>query len=77
VTTFRLLLYAMYALWGSTLLGAAFGTSRLTPIAGEGFAGTAWQEGIVSLGLATGSVAVLAAIACLLYGLGRKGRAST
>jgi hydroxylaminobenzene mutase len=76
-TTFWLLVCAMYVLWGATLLGAAFGTSRLTPIAGEGFAGSAWQEGIVALGLATGSVAVLVAIVCILYGLAQKGRAST
>ena len=36
-TTTRLLLFSLYGIWGFTLLGALFGTSQLTPIAGEGF----------------------------------------
>ncbi|UCE85243.1 MAG: hydrogenase [Deltaproteobacteria bacterium] len=68
--TFWLLLYSMYAIWASTLLGAFLGTSRLTPLAGEGHAGTPWEELLVSSGLATGSAAVLVGMALFIYGLG-------
>jgi hydroxylaminobenzene mutase len=72
--TFWLLVYAMYATWAATLLGAAFGTSRATPIAGAGFSGAPWQEAIVTFGLFTGSFAVLAGVLLALYGLGRRRR---
>lgn len=65
-----LALYAMYAIWAATLLGAFFGTSRATPIAGEGYVGAAWQEALVDAGLVTGSAAVLVAVVLVVYGLG-------
>ena len=66
---FGLLLYAMYAIWGFTLLGAAFGTSQANPIAGAGYQAAAWQEALVTGGLSSGAVAVLIACGVALYGL--------
>jgi len=71
-TTFWLLLYSMYMIWVATLLGAMWGTSRSTPIAGAGHSGAAWQEVLVFFGLGSGSVAILVAIALTLYGLGSR-----
>lgn len=62
-------LYAMYGIWGFTLLGAAFGTSRANPIAGAGFEALPWQEMLVAGGLTSGAIASLAAVGLVLYGL--------
>ena len=55
---FWLLLFTLYALWLGNLLGAAFGTSGSTPLAGAGQAGAAWQEMTVTGLLVAGSVAM-------------------
>lgn len=60
---------SMYLIWLALALGAAFGTSRATPIAGAGFEGTAWQEAVVSSLLYLGSVGAIAAVAVVLFGL--------
>jgi hydroxylaminobenzene mutase len=72
--TFWLLVYSMYAIWAATLLGAFLGTSRLTPLAGEGYAGSPWAEALVSAGLATGSAAVLVGMVFFVYGLGARSK---
>jgi len=76
LTAQRLLLYSAYAIWISTVLGGIFGTSRATPIAGEGYSGSAWQEILVSAGLGTGSLAVLVAVSLLVVGFTRTGETS-
>lgn len=67
-----LLLYSAYVIWASTLVGAIFGTSRATPIAGAGHAGQPWQEWLVTAGLTSGAVAVVVAITVLLYGFAKR-----
>jgi len=57
-----LVLYAAFVNWGATSLAAAWGTSRLTPLAGAGYSGAAWQE-LVSAVL--GISIVLSAISAL------------
>ena len=69
---FWLALYATYVNWASTLLSAIFGTSRMTPIAGAGFAGLAWQENLVAFGLISLSLAIVAVCMLALWGLRRK-----
>jgi hydroxylaminobenzene mutase len=69
-----LLLYSAYAIWTSTLLGSIWGTSKATPIAGSGFSGAPWQEVLVSLGLATGSLAALVAFSMIVWQLCRMRR---
>lgn len=72
LTAFWTALYSMYAIWGFTLLGAAFGTSQANPIAGAGFEGAPWQEMLVTSGVATGGLASLIAFGIVLYGLRRR-----
>ena len=74
--TGRLLNVGAYALWTGSVLAALCGTSRATPIAGAGFAGTRWQELSVSLILILGSVASLSGVGFVLLGLIRARRAS-
>jgi hydroxylaminobenzene mutase len=61
-------LYAAYANWFASLLGAITGASRLTPIAGAGTKGDAMAETIVSLLLESLSVAALLGTALAIYG---------
>lgn len=66
---FWLALYGTYVNWASTLAAAIFGTGRMTPIAGAGYVAEAWQENLVSAGLYTLSVAMLAVCVIALVGL--------
>ena len=66
---FRLSVASMYAISLALLLAAAFGTSAATPIAGAGFAGSAWQEALVTGLLYSGSAAIIAAALLVIYGL--------
>lgn len=63
------LLTGTFTNWLATLLAAAFGTSKMTPIAGHGFEGVAWQESLVSAGLAVVGLTMLVALSLLVYGL--------
>ena len=71
---FALALYGTYANWASTLLAAAMGTGRSTPIAAPGRQGLLWQEAIVDFGLISLSVAMVVAMVIVLRGLRRVGR---
>ena len=62
-------IFSMYAIWGALLLAAVFGTSRTTPIAGAGFEGTLWQEGIVAVLLYAGSAGILLGAGLVFFGL--------
>lgn len=62
-------LFSMYAIWIALLLAAVFGTSRVTPIAGAGFQGDAWQEGLVAILLYSGSGAILVGAGLVVWGL--------
>jgi hydroxylaminobenzene mutase len=69
---YGLAVYGAYAGWAAVQLGAVFGTSRMTPIAGAGHTAPAYQEAIVSAGLVTGAAALLVACGLLLWGLRRR-----
>jgi len=71
---FWLALYGSYANWASTLLAAAFGTGALAPIAAAGRHALPWQEGLVTFGLVSLSIADITCCLILLRGL--RGRAS-
>jgi hydroxylaminobenzene mutase len=60
---------SLYAIWAALFLAAAFGTSRVTPIAGAGFQGAAWQEGLVAVLLYAGSAGILLAAGLVFWGL--------
>ncbi len=60
---------SLYLLWLANLLGAIFGTSRATPIAGAGFAGEPWQELLVGALLGVGALGILVGIGLAVWGL--------
>lgn len=61
--------YAAYANWVGSLLGAITGASRLTPIAGAGTTGTPVAEAVVSFLLLSLSLAALVGTALAVWGL--------
>jgi hypothetical protein len=72
--TFGLALYASYVNWGANLLAGVFGGSKMLPIAAGGqAAGAAWQETLVSSGLVSCALAILACCTLVLWGLRRGG----
>jgi hydroxylaminobenzene mutase len=73
---FWLALFGTYVNWATVLLGAAWGTSQLSPIAGAGHAAAGWQETIVNILLYSLSVAIVACVAIILWGLRRKASAA-
>ena len=66
---FWLMIYGTFANWFFITLAAILGTSEMTPIAGKGYNGAAWEEQLISLGLV--SVGITMVIGCMLvvYGL--------
>lgn len=66
---FGLALYGTYGGWASNLLGAVFGTSRMTPIAGAGFQGAPWQENLIMLGLISVAISLIGMCFLALWGL--------
>lgn len=67
---FGLALFGTYVNWATTLLAGLWGAgSALMPIAGGGKSGTAFQEAVVSTGLITLAVAMIAACIVVLWGL--------
>jgi len=70
-----LLVGGAYTNWATTLLAAALGTSRLTPIAGAGFAGSAAAEAVVSALLVVLAVAMVVGVSLLIAGF--RGQAET
>ncbi len=69
---FWLFAYAAFANWGVTTLAAALGTSRLTPVAGAGYSASPMQENVVQVIQVSLALAVIAAVALVVYSLRRK-----
>src|SRR5260221_12980756 len=59
---YRTLIYGTFVNWFNTLLSAYFGTSKMTPISGQGFVGTDLQENIVRVGYITVGLTMLFSI---------------
>jgi hydroxylaminobenzene mutase len=66
---FWLLLFGAYGGWAFCLLAAAFGASRMLPIAGAGYSAAPWQEMLVSVGLVGVAASMLIVVGFMLYGL--------
>lgn len=66
---FWLVLFAAYVNWASTSLAAAWGTGKLTPIAAGGRIGAPLHEAVVSAGLVALSLAAVAGVALVAFGL--------
>lgn len=62
-------IYSMYSIWFSLVLAAMFGTSSATPIAGDGYIGSQYQELIVNIFLYSGSLAIIIASIQIIIGL--------
>lgn len=63
------LIYGTFVNWFVTLLSAYFGTSKMTPISGQGFVGTDMQENIVRVGYITVGLTMMFSVIVLTYGL--------
>lgn len=63
-----LLIYGTFSNWLFVTFAAMFGTSAMTPIAGSGYEGQAWQESFVTAGLLSVGVAMFAGCALLVWG---------
>jgi hydroxylaminobenzene mutase len=62
-------LYATYANWGASCLAAAWGTNRLTPLSGAGYAAAPWQEWVVQAFQVSLAVAIVPGVVAVIYGL--------
>lgn len=74
---YGLVLLGAWANWIGTLLSAVFGTSKATPIAGAGHAGTPLQENLVLGILVTTGLAMLVALGITVWHLWRGERAAS
>jgi hydroxylaminobenzene mutase len=74
---FGTVLYGTWANWGVTTLAALWGTAGMTPIASAGRNALPWQEIVVTCGFVSVGIAMIAASALVLYGLGRRPAAIT
>lgn len=71
-TTFWLFAFGTTVNWLMTQLAALWGTGMITPIIGAGHQGSPVQEAIVTAGLITISLAMIAGTVLLIAGLARK-----
>ncbi len=67
--TFTFLILGSYTNWLACLLGASFGASRMTPIAGMGMVAEPWQELLVAFLFITVGLTMTMAVALLSWGL--------
>ena len=71
MVTYWTLLYGTYANWAVTTLAAILGTAAMSPITGAGQGALPWQEALVTLGLVSVGLAIIAATLLCLWGLRR------
>lgn len=62
-------LYGTYANWGFITLAAILGTGALSPITAPGRSALPWQETLVTAGLVSVGVAIIASTILVLWGL--------
>lgn len=62
-------LYGSYVNWLFTILAAIFGTAALSPITGAGHIGLPWQESLVTAGLMSVGIVIVASSVIILWGL--------
>jgi (hydroxyamino)benzene mutase len=66
---FWTLMYGAFVNWLVTLVAAILGTSKMTPLTGQGFGGTPPQESIVNAGFISVGIAMVFSVALVIYGL--------
>ncbi len=62
-------LYGTFGNWATSCLAAAWGTSRMTPLSGAGHAAVPWKESVVQVAQVSLALAIILALALVLYGL--------
>ena len=62
-------LYGTYANWVASCLAAAWGTSRLTPLAGAGYGAAPWKEAVVQGIQVSVALAILAGAVLVVYAI--------
>jgi hydroxylaminobenzene mutase len=67
------LMYGTFVNWLVTMLAAYFGTSHMTPIAGQGFTATPLHENIITGGFITVGLTMVFSLLVIVYGLSGKG----
>lgn len=72
-TAFWLLLYGGFANWTFISLAGILGTSKMTPISGAGFEGAPLHEIIVTGGLVSVGLTMLAGVVLVAAGLLKRG----
>lgn len=70
--TLRLAIGGAYANLLGSLLAATWGTNRLTPMAGAAFGATPWKETVAQVIQVAQGLALLVAVAVVVYGLRRR-----
>lgn len=71
-TAMTLAIAGAYGNLVGSLLAAAWGTNRLTPLAGAGYGTEPWKEGVAQVIQVSQGIALLAALGLILYGLRRR-----
>ena len=66
------LVYGTFANWVLVTFAAIYGTIAMTPIAGAGHSGAPWQESLVTVGLGSVGVAMVAGCGLLVWGFVRR-----
>ena len=69
-------LYGTYVNWFFTMLAAVFGTAALSPITAAGHSGQPWQETLITVGLMSVGLVIVALAVMVLWGLRGKATAS-
>jgi (hydroxyamino)benzene mutase len=72
--SFWLLVYGSVANWVFVLLGAVFGASRAMPIASTGYSALAWQDTLVTAGLASVGLTMVLSMLLVTWGFVRSYR---
>jgi len=70
--TMQLAIGGAYANLAGSLLAAAWGTNRLTPIAGAGHGAEPWKETFAQVIQVSQAIALLTALGLIVYGLRRR-----
>ncbi|HMH24699.1 MAG TPA: hypothetical protein VK563_23145 [Puia sp.] len=68
-TAFWTLMYGTFVNWIVTLIAAFLGTSKMTPITGQGYTGALLHENIVSAGFISVGFAMVFSVSVITYGL--------
>lgn len=67
--TYWSLIYGTFVNWFVTLLAACLGTSKMTPLSGQGYAGSRFNEQMVNAGFISVGLTMVFSLVVVVYGL--------